>query len=550
MKKKIWAICLTLVLALAAFAISGCSLFNDVGTIEWLEEPAKEYSLNETETPSFKLKVHLTSTNKDITIKYPEGEHDGEIKIDNFTTKTVGTRTATVVYEKLTLSFSYKVTNGQFADGSGSPSDPYIVKTAGQFQNLLDQKTYYHYELANSIDFTGVTLKMANYGDAFKSVEEAKTGVWAGSIDGKGYSLLNLTTVVNPDGEVIAKHNELFGFVASSTQGDFTLQNITVNFKATGKGAISSLIGSNGEGGNITMKNVKFTGTMDAAYINNSNISPVISTVNDGKGAFKSIVFEDCVNSVEILNSYAVPNVAGYFNIQGGNETNEGWKAAVAKKGTVTIKNCKFNGIIESASTGVSPFVIVNSTTANSNMGWLGLYDCSIEGAKFVKTNSDPKPVIGNETALATLKSNTVSGTANTVVKGKVTITKGAGTAVTLASTVDVDEYVVFALMNVVYYRGGGGNVKARLGSFSASATLPKVIFDAETTDYTLDESLTYGSALISKNADGNLVFYVKTLNGDLSSNACTLIAVGYKDKVAVSVGKVSNIEGICEKKA
>ena len=53
MKKKIWAICLTLVLALAAFAISGCSLFNDVGTISWVKEPAKVYSLNETDKPSF-----------------------------------------------------------------------------------------------------------------------------------------------------------------------------------------------------------------------------------------------------------------------------------------------------------------------------------------------------------------------------------------------------------------------------------------------------------------------------------------------------------------
>ena len=44
MKKKIWAICLTLVLALAAFAISGCSLFNNVGTIEWVEKPATERS--------------------------------------------------------------------------------------------------------------------------------------------------------------------------------------------------------------------------------------------------------------------------------------------------------------------------------------------------------------------------------------------------------------------------------------------------------------------------------------------------------------------------
>ena len=281
MKKKICAICLTLVLSLAAFAMSGCSLFNDVGTISWIEEPAKTYSLNETEKPSFTFKAELKGQ-KPVTIVYPNGGYDSQIEVKNFTTTTVGTRTATVTFEKLTLSFSYKVVDGKFAGGSGTASDPYIVKTADQFQNLLNQKEFHYYELGQSIEFNGVTLKMANYGDAFASAAEAKDKVWAGSIDGKGFTLKNLTTVVNPDGKVIAKHNELFGFVASSSKGDFILKNITVNFNATGTGAISSLIGSNGEGGNITMENVKFTCTMDAAYINNSNISPVISTVNDG----------------------------------------------------------------------------------------------------------------------------------------------------------------------------------------------------------------------------------------------------------------------------
>ena len=117
MKKKIWAICLTLVLALAAFAISGCSLFNNVGTIEWIEKPATEYSLGDTTGLKFSFKAELKDPAKTVTVRYPEDkEYADKIEVKNFTTETVGTRTATVVFEKLTLAFSYKVTDKKFAD--------------------------------------------------------------------------------------------------------------------------------------------------------------------------------------------------------------------------------------------------------------------------------------------------------------------------------------------------------------------------------------------------------------------------------------------------
>ncbi len=556
MKKKILAICLMLVMALAAVVVAGCSAFNDVGTISWVEKPKSVYKKDSEEELAFSFTVETTVNNvsQTITVEYPKDKGTYPITIKNFSTATTGSRNATVTYTasdgELVLSFAYSVVDGIFASGSGTESDPYIVKTAEHFQSLLDQKSYNYYKLGDNIDFSGVTLTMANLGDAFKTVEDANNGAWAGYIDGNNYSLLNLTKVVNPEGKVIAKHNELFGFVASKKQGGFTLKNITINYKATGEGAISALIGSNGPDGVIKMENVKFTGTMDAAYINNSNISPVISTLNDGKGAASSVEFTNCENSVSIFNSYAVPNVAGYFNIQAGsaNQTETGWNAFAGKENVVKFTNCKFTGTIESACDGVASFVIVNDTNEKTKIGWLSMTGCSHDTATMVKTNKEPAAVVANATALATVKGNAVTGEVEKPEKGTIEIKKAEGSATnqyTLTSSKTADKYVVFALLSVTYTRGGGGNIKVRLGEFkSVTVDLMAIDFDA-TEEYTKNDKLTYGSTLIVKK-DNKLVFYNKTLNGYCSSSKCTLIAVGYKDGTVVSVGKLGGVTGIC----
>ena len=75
----------------------------------------------------FSFKAELKDPAKTVTVRYPEDkEYADKIEVKNFTTETVGTRTATVVFEKLTLAFSYKVTDKKFADGTGSSVDPYI----------------------------------------------------------------------------------------------------------------------------------------------------------------------------------------------------------------------------------------------------------------------------------------------------------------------------------------------------------------------------------------------------------------------------------------
>ena len=104
---------------------------------------------------------------------------------------------------------------------------------------------------------------------------------------------------------------------------------------------------------------------------------------------------------------------------------------------------------------------------------------------------------------------------------------------------------IIIAYVTVKYNRGGGGGINIRMGEFNANAVLPKIKYDATTTEYPLNTDLTYGSALVSMD-NGVLVFYAKTLDATLSSKTCTLVAVGYDTTgKAVSVGKIAGIEGL-----
>lgn len=534
MKKKIWAICLTLVLALAAFAISGCSLFNNVGTIEWLEEPAKEYSLNETETPSFKLKVHLTSTNEDITIKYPNGEHDSKIKIDNFTTKTVGTRTATVVYEKLTLAFSYKVTDGKFADGTGKAEDPYIVNTAGQFQNMLDQKSFNYYKLGRSIDLTGVALKMANKGQDATNAE-----AWVGEIDGAGYTVSGISEVKTPDGKAINKYNEIFGRVARDSE-KFVLKNITFEFASTGKSATMGLVTSNSINGVLEFTNVKLTGYVNAANSGNSNISPYVSFLQrslPGKvdAPLKSVTFTNCENEIKILNAYATSLVAGFASAQ-----------SVLPAGSVKFTNCKFAGLIEGSYQQGAGAFFANNNTAKDYYVFSG---CTVaEGAKIIKTAGLDKTDAAYNCGNVCLKGETVvEGITGTVAVDSslkaVTFDKVDGVALEChVEGVVADDYKIYAVGSMDYGNGKGGAFRyvqpAVAGTIDATGklthTLLKIKSD-DTVNKTTDKA-TYGSDLIV-NENGVLVYYCGTVCKSINVKEAKVVVVAYQKGVAVAIG-------------
>ena len=537
MKKKIWAICLTLVLALAAFAISGCSLFNNVGTIEWVEKPATEYSLGDTTGLKFSFKAELKDPAKTVTVCYPEDKDKYTIEVNNFTTATVGTRTATVVFEKLTLAFSYKVTDKKFADGTGSSVDPYIVNTAGQFQNMLDQKSFNYYKLGRSIDLTGVALKMANKGQDATNAE-----AWVGEIDGAGYTVKGISEVQTPDEKAINKYNEIFGRVARDSE-KFVLKNITFDFASTGKSATMGLVTSNSINGVLEFTNVKLTGYVNAANSGNSNISPYVSFLQrslPGKvdAPLKSVTFTNCENEIQILNAYATSLVAGFASAQ-----------SVLPAGSVKFTNCKFAGLIEGSYQQGAGAFFANNNTAKDYYVFSG---CTVaEDAKIIKTAGLGKTDAAYNCGYVCLKGVTdidgITGkaAADLVDVGlkAVTFDKVEGTELQChVEGVVADDYKIYAVGNMDYGNGKGGAFRyvqpAVAGTIDATGklthTLLKIKSD-DTVNKTTDKA-TYGSDLIV-NENGVLVYYCGTVCKSINVTNATIVVVAYKEGKAVAIG-------------
>ena len=539
MKKKIWAICLTLVLALAAFAISGCSLFNNVGTIEWIEKPATEYSLGDTTGLKFSFKAELKDPAKTVTVRYPEDkEYADKIEVKNFTTETVGTRTATVVFEKLTLAFSYKVTDKKFADGTGSSVDPYIVNTAGQFQNMLDQKSFNYYKLGRSIDLTGVALKMANKGQDATNAE-----AWVGEIDGAGYTVSGISEVQTPDGKAINKYNEIFGRVARDSE-KFVLKNITFDFASTGKSATMGLVTSNSINGVLEFTNVKLTGYVNAANSGNSNISPYVSFLQrslPGKvdAPLKSATFTNCESELQILNAYATSLVAGFASAQ-----------SVLPAGSVKFTNCKFAGLIEGSYQQGAGAFFANNNTAKDYYVFSG---CTVaEDAKIIKTAGLGKTDAAYNCGYVCLKGVTdidgITGkaAADLVDVGlkAVTFDKVEGTELQChVEGVVADDYKIYAVGNMDYGNGKGGAFRyvqpAVAGTIDNTGklthTLLKIKSDA-TTAAPANEDTTYGSDLIV-NENGVLTYYCGTVCESINVTNVTIVVVAYKEGKAVAIG-------------
>lgn len=537
MKKKIWAICLTLVLALAAFAISGCSLFNNVGTISWKKEPAKVYTLtNQTNLNdlSFELTVQLKDNSETITVSYPatNEEDKAKITVKGFDTTRTGTYTATVTYDgKLSLSFSYKVTDGKFADGTGTLVDPYIVNTAGQFQNMLDQKSFNYYKLGNSIDLTGVPLRMANKGQDATSAE-----AWVGELDGAGYIVSGISEVQTPDGEPINKYNEIFGRVARDSE-KFVLKNITFDFASSGKSATMGLVTGNGENGVLEFNNVKLTGYINAANSGNSNISPYVSFLQrkvpgDKVAPLKSVTFTDCESNVQILNAYATSLVAGFASSQ-----------FVLPAGSVKFTNCKFNGLIEgSEQQGVGAF-FTNNNTDKAAYVFTG---CSVgESAKIIKTaglgTENAKYKCGNVCFNGVTEIDGITGTVKvdeSLKAFKLEVNNG----LLECSVEGAVDYKIYAVGKMYYFE----DEKAKSGAFryvqpaekvengNLTHNLLKIKSDKtpiNKTEYKDNTDTTYGSELIvkDKNNDKALIYYCNDVCDHIKVTSAKVIVVAYK---------------------
>lgn len=541
MKKKIITLCMVLVLALSAVVMTGCNLALNVGTIKWVEKPATVYSLNDQTGLNFTIEAEVDG--KVTMISYPTTEYD--VKVKNFTTNTVGTRTATVTYENLKLSFTYTVIDSKFAGGTGDEADPYKVSSPAQFQNMLNQTTFGYYELTNTIDFSGYALKMANNG-ANATNEEA----WTGVIDGNGYSLIGISKVLTPDGQEINKYNEIFGKVAYKNE-KFVLKNVTVAFASTGASATMGLVTSNATDGEIEFENVKLTGYLNAANSGNSNVSPFVTFLQRGgkdKNALKSLTLKNCSSDLKILNAYATSLVAGFVSGQTDVST-----------GAVKFVNCSFDGLIEGAfQYGSGAFYTNNANGANDDATFT---NCTVgANAKIIKTSGMQATTDVENYNCGNVSVDKLTNHLNTLegITGNITVDTSlkaldfvVDESLKVTATVEgAAKYEIYAVGTMSYNEKSSGAFRfvqpATAGEDGKlEYTLLKIKSNAEGS--TTNTETTYGSNLIV-NENGTLVYYCATVCKSINVKTAQVVVVAYNaEGKAIAISSTQNIDLMAE---
>lgn len=387
--KKIITRISALIFALSVALLTiGCNF--DLLTIEkiqFIDKPQTTFALNE--QLSFKIEAVYTSQSgekKTVYVKYENnslsyddgaGAQTAEIKISGFDTSFTGTRTAKIVYDGLSLSFDYTVIDddGNFGGGDGTQYNPYLVSTVRHFQNMLNAKSFKFYKITNDIDFTGVVLQSANAGcditlvndgveTGGKYPENLKTKAWAGVIDGQigttayNYTLKNLGAATKYNGKPANKDNELFGCIASSTNGRFEMKNLNIEFASTeGYSPVFCIASNNGYDAEISFKNVHISGYQNYGLCGTSWVGVFMNKLDyNPEAPCKSVLFENCTSTVQMMNTYPRTSaVSGFVTVHG--------KGGIK---SLKFKNCTFGGRIEgSGQNSIGVFTTVSNQGTN-----------------------------------------------------------------------------------------------------------------------------------------------------------------------------------------
>lgn len=529
MKKKITSLLVIVALALGTLALAGCSWF-EANSISFVNAPATTYTIGEGQSElQFTIEVNGT--------EYKYSDYTDRITVSNFSTETAGTRTAYVRFDnKFQLSFTYTVLDGRYSGGTGTQTDPYLVSTPAQFQNLLDETSFKYYKLTKTIDFTDVALRQANAGTGTLDPSDK---VWSGYIDGAGYSLLNICTVLTSQGEPQDKYGELFGNIGSK-DGDFVMKNITINYASTGNSACNGLAYGNGKDATILFENVNFTGFIDASSSSSTVISAALNYAARNKVGstgqdFRSVTFRNCTNSIQILNSYNANYVAGYFAGNNGKYTTP-----------VTFENCSFSGTLEGAVSYEAAF----ATQGKGNASYANQFtfnNCTIDaGAKlYVSTNG-----VANTGAIRIVGYDGtdvagVTATADYVdtTLGALTINKTSATTFTLsgAEYATIKVFVCGSMLHADRVGGGSGTFRFMhpVVSTAEGYQLYKVVYAAGETPANAN-ALEKGFANERFNVVGDTAYYYGegTCTG-ITMTSCTVIVVAYNSNgQAVAIGR------------
>lgn len=330
--KKAKTILVILMLVAVLVAASAC-IFENASKIEIISMPKTTFTVGE-ELNKDNVKIRITDKNneaKEYTLT--DAEALG-VKLTGFSTEKVGTFTATISYQDYSATFNYSVVAAasDFAGGTGTETDPYLVLDAAQLLKAGNN---------------GYEGKYFILGEDI-SVSE-KSPLFKGHLDGNGH-----TIYVESGSRLYVWHNVV----------DATIKDITFNYSGDVMMIKYAL-------GNVLLDNVTATGSLTTPSRNTSafilglgytwdaNYNGDEYDQDDPGEITSNITFNNCVNKADIVCEDASAVTSGYgfaaFIGQGFNTSADC---------TYTFTNCTNEGNL----TGINPAVLVgNSTYVNAN---------------------------------------------------------------------------------------------------------------------------------------------------------------------------------------
>lgn len=335
--KKAKTILVILMLVAVLVAASAC-IFENASKIEIISMPKTTFTVGE-KLDKDSVKIRITDKNnveEDYTLA--EAEDTLGVKLTGFSTEKVGTFTATISYQDYSATFNYSVVaeESEFAGGTGTETDPYLVLDAAQLLKAGNNG----YEGMHFILGEDIT------------VTEKKSPLFKGHLDGNGH-----TIYVESGSRLYVWHNVV----------DATIKDITFNYSGDVMMIKYAL-------GNVLLDNVTTTGSLTTPSRNTSafivglgytwdaNYNGVEDDQPDQADYGKkpsNITFNNCVNKADIVCEDANAVTSGYgfaaFIGQGFNTSADC---------TYTFTNCTNEGNL----TGINPAVLVgNSAYVNAN---------------------------------------------------------------------------------------------------------------------------------------------------------------------------------------
>ena len=314
------ALCMIFVMA------AGCSI-SQATNIELISYPKTEFLVDE-DIRELPFTILVTLNNGNTTQIEFSLAKPGAVQVANFSTENVGSFTAYFTYRSFTYRFDYTVTDGtpsDFAGGSGTEADPYLIANAEQFKNIvlrgnelaesttMYENGYVYYELIADIDLSGLDVSAdAAYREKIElghfKYPTASEYEFNGSLNGNGHKLMNFKATTD------------LGIFGTIKNGDFS------NLVIDGFNTVGYRVGAFGNGPYSTDNSARASFTN--VTINENCRMGFGGYIFQAKGA-SEVLFTDCVMNGLVYGDGN--NVGGFMgDIQC----------------PVTVTNCQMNGSV------------------------------------------------------------------------------------------------------------------------------------------------------------------------------------------------------------